>query len=68
MAKSTGEEYLPMLALENRLAEDVREYPGTGAIADSVQVPRWKASIAVEWEKTACRGERRKRQMLSTSR
>ena len=50
-----------MYALKNRMAEEVREYMGEGAIAESVRVPRWKASIAVDRERTACRADRRKR-------
>lgn len=59
-AAAQKECYAGMWALKNRMAEDVREYLGTEAIADSAQVPRWKASIAVDREKTACRAERRR--------
>jgi hypothetical protein len=59
---STQREWYPaMWALKNRMAEDVREYMGAGAIAESVRTPRWKASIAVDRERTACRAERRRR-------
>lgn len=53
--------YLGMRARKQRLAEDVRKYFGDEAIAESVRSPRWKASIAVDREKTACRVEQRRR-------
>jgi len=53
--------YPAMYALKNRMAEEVREYMGEEAIAESVRVPRWKASIAVDRERTACRADRRMR-------
>ena len=55
-----GEWYPGMWALKNRMAEEVREYMGEEAIAESVRTPRWKASIAVDREKTACRADRRR--------
>ena len=53
--------YPGMWQLKQRMAEDVREYLGDTAIADTAQTPRWKASIAVDREKTACRADRRRR-------
>jgi hypothetical protein len=43
------------------MAEEVHQYLGDAAIADSGQTPRWKASIAVDRERTACRADRRRR-------
>ena len=60
-AAAQKEWYPGMRRLRNRMAEDVREYLGADAIADAAQVPRWKASIAVDREKTACRADRRRR-------
>jgi hypothetical protein len=60
-AAAQREWYPGMRRLRNRMAEDVREYLGADAIADAAQVPRWKASIAVDREKTACRADRRRR-------
>lgn len=60
-AAAQKEWYPGMWRLRNRMAEDVREYLGADAIADAAQVPRWKASIAVDREKTACRADRRRR-------
>ena len=59
-AAAQREWYPGMWALKNRMAEEVREYLGEAAIADSAQMPRWKASIAVDRERTACRAERRR--------
>ena len=59
-AAAQGEWYPSMWALKQRMAEEVRQYLGEAAIADSAQTPRWKASIAVDRERTACRAERRR--------
>jgi hypothetical protein len=55
-----NEWYPGMWALKNKMADDVREYLGEHALAESVQVPRWKASIARDRERTACRADRRR--------
>ena len=60
-AAAQKEWYPGMWQLKQHMAEEVREYLGEEAIAESVQVPRWKASIAVDREKTACRADRRRR-------
>ena len=60
-AAAQGEWYPGMWALKNRMADEVREYLGDAAIAESAQTPRWKASIAVDRERTACRADRRRR-------
>jgi len=59
-AERSGHLYASLYGLKNRLAEDVREYLGHDAVAQSVQTPKWKASIAVDREKTACRADRRR--------
>ena len=64
-AAAQGERYPGMWALKNRMAEAVREYMGDAAIADSVRTPRWKASIAVDRERTACRADRRRTTQLT---
>ena len=62
--KSTAERsehlYASLYGLKEKLAEDVREYLGVEALADSVKMPRWKACIQRDREKTACRAERRR--------
>jgi hypothetical protein len=60
-AERSGHLYMSLYGLKQRMAEDVREYLGDTAIADTAQTPRWKASIAVDREKTACRADRRRR-------
>ena len=59
-AAAQGEWYPGMWALKQRMVAEVREYLGDTAIADTAQTPRWKASIAVDRERTACRAERRR--------
>jgi len=59
-AAAQNEWYPGMWALKQRMAEEVRDYMGEEAIAESVRTPRWKASIAVDRERTACRAERRR--------
>ena len=60
-AAAQKEWYPGMWQLKQRMAEEVREYLGNAAIAESVQTPHWKANIAVDRERTACRAERRRR-------
>ena len=60
-AAAQKEWYPGMWQLKQRMAEEVREYLGDAAIAESVQTPHWKANIAVDRERTACRAERRRR-------
>ena len=59
-AERSGHLYMSLYGLKEKLAEDVRAYLGDEAIAQSVQVPRWKASIKRDREKTACRADRRR--------
>ena len=47
--------------LKENLAEDLREYFGEDAIADSMQAPSWRGNIMVDHEKAACRADRRRR-------
>ena len=61
-AERSGHLYMSLYGLKEKMAEDVREYLGEEAIAESVQVPRWKASINRDREKTACRADRRRTQ------
>lgn len=59
-AAAQREWYPGMWALKNRMAEKLRQYLGDNAIADSAPTPRWKACIAVDRERTACRVDRRR--------
>ena len=57
-AERSGHLYMSLYGLKEKLAEDVREYLGEEAVADSVKLPRWKACINRDREKTACRADR----------
>jgi len=59
-AERSGHLYASLYGLKDQMAADVREYLGDEAIRDSVQVPRWKACINRDREKTACRADRRR--------
>jgi hypothetical protein len=59
-AEKSGHLYMSLYGLKEKLAEDVRAYLGDKAIAESVKLPRWKASINRDREKTACRADRRR--------
>ena len=59
-AERSGHLYMSLYGLKEKMAEDVRAYLGERAVADSVKTPRWKASIAKDREKTACRADRRR--------
>jgi hypothetical protein len=61
-AERSGHLYMSLYGLKEKMAEDVREYLGDEAIAESVRTPRWKASINRDREKTACRADRRRTQ------
>ena len=52
--------YASLYGLKERLAEDVRAYLGDEALSDSVKLPKWKACINRDREKTACRADRRR--------
>jgi len=52
--------YASLYGLKEKMSEDVREYLGDEALADSVKLPRWKACINRDREKTACRADRRR--------
>jgi hypothetical protein len=61
-AEASEHLYMSLYGLKEQMAADVREYLGDEALADSVQTPRWKASINRDREKTACRADRRRTQ------
>ena len=46
--------------LKESLAEDLREYFGEEAIADSMQVPLWRGNTHADKERFACRADRRR--------
>ena len=59
-AECSGHLYASLYGLKEKLAEDVRQYLGDDAVAQSVKLPRWKASIARDREKASCRADRRR--------
>ena len=60
-AERSGHLYMSLYGLKEQMAADVRDHLGDEAMADSVKLPRWKASIARDREKASCRADRRKR-------
>jgi len=46
--------------LKYKLANDLREYLGDDAIADSLRIPGWRGNIMADKEKVACRADRRR--------
>ena len=60
-AQSCGEGYSRIYQLKQKLADDLREFMGEEAIADSLHAPQWKGDIRAEFEKAACRADRRNR-------
>ena len=59
-AERSGHLYMSLYGLKEKMAEDVRQYLGDEALADSVQKPKWKACVNRDREKTACRADRRR--------
>ena len=59
-AERSAHLYMSLYGLKEKMAEDVRAYLGDAAVAECVKSPRWKASIARDREKTACRADRRR--------
>ena len=59
-AKMLHASYGSVYPLKAKLAVALREFLGPESIADAARVPRWKASITVDREKTACQRDRRR--------
>jgi hypothetical protein len=47
-------------SMKENLAEDLREYFGASAIADSTRCPSWRGNIMADHERAACRADRRR--------
>jgi len=47
-------------SLRENLAQDLREYFGKSAIADAMRTPSWRGNIMADYEKAACRADRRR--------
>ena len=52
-----GQHYSRMFQLKQKLALDLLAFLGSEAIADSVEAPRWTASLRVNRERAASHGE-----------
>jgi len=59
-ARDRRESYFRVRHLKTRLAEDLHEYMGDTAIADSARIPAWRGNITADHEKAACRADRRR--------
>jgi len=59
-ARESRKSYFTVRQLRARLAEDVREYFGDEAIADSLHQPNWRGGIHADKERFACRADRRR--------
>jgi hypothetical protein len=60
-AKDCGAGYSRLYQLRRKLAEDLLEFMGDQAIADSAQIPAWRAHLLVDRERAACRADRRRK-------
>ena len=54
-AKDWGERYHAVRSLRFKMADDLREFMGPDAVADSVKIPLWRAGVHAERERSACR-------------
>ena len=52
--------YFTVRQLKQKLADELREFMGADAIADSVHVPAWRGNILADHEKALCRADRRR--------
>ncbi len=54
-AKDMGIHYHKARELRFKMADDLREFMGPDAVADSVKIPLWRAGVHAERERSACR-------------
>ncbi len=59
-ARACGMTYAGIRELRARLVEDLEEFLGDEAIADSSRVPKWLGNLRQDHEKMACRADRRR--------
>src|ERR1039458_8945406 len=59
-ARHSNEPYSRIRRLKQKLAEELREFMGSEAIADSARIPSWRGNIMADHEKAACRADRRR--------
>ena len=54
-SKEWGKKYSQVRVLKEKMEAALREYMGPEAVTDSCSIPRWKAAIHAERERSACR-------------
>ncbi len=59
-ARACGMTYAGIRELRERLVEDLVEFLGDEAIADSAAVPAWLSNLRQDHERMACRADRRR--------
>jgi hypothetical protein len=63
-AKDTAERgrwgFAHIYQLQNRLADDLREFMGAEAVADALRTPLWHGNILADRERAACQADRRR--------
>ena len=59
-ARSWSTTHWRVNALKEKMFEELREYFGEDAILDAMHVPQWRGDIRADFEKAACRADRRK--------
>ena len=60
IARGCGSGFSRPYQLKSKLAEDLLEFMGHQAIADSARIPAWRANLMVDREHAACRADRRR--------
>ena len=54
-SKEWGKKYSQVRSLKAKMESDLREFMGPSAVADCMSVPRWKAGLHAERERSACK-------------
>ena len=59
-ARHSRQPYSRVRLLKKKLADELREFMGEQAIADSARIPAWRGNIMADHEKALCRADRRR--------
>ncbi len=59
-AEGNGAGFAHIYPLKYKLADELREFLGEHAVADSLRIPAWRGNLSADREKTASRAERRR--------
>lgn len=59
-AQAYGGGFSRIYQLKQKLARELREFMGEEAIADSARVPHWRGTVRADFERAACRADRRR--------